>query len=245
MSEHTTLRIDCHVHTDDSFDSPASLESVLASAATAGLDGIVVTDHDEIGNALSAVDRAAAHGIVAVPGVEVSTADGHVLAVGVESCPPRGTSFRDTVAWIREAGGVAVVPHPFQRTRHGVAAATITDCDGIEVFNAHTLTGLRNRQAGRFARREGYPAFAGSDAHRAENVGRAYTEVPVETRAATAADVVDAMRAGRTCARGRRLSPGQYVRKLAGSAKRNSARLLRPGRGDRTTGADGGQYGDR
>lgn len=222
----TVVRIDCHVHTDASFDCAEPMETVLESAATTAIDGLVVTDHDCIANSLAAADRARAYGLVGIPGVEVSTADGHLLAIGVEARPPRDRSLAGTVEWIRDAGGIAVVPHPFQRTRHGVPARRIADCDGVEVFNAQLLTGLRNRQAARFAARRGYPRFAGSDAHDADDVGRAYTEVAVEENGPTRGDVVEAMRDGRTGVAGEGTSKRQYVRKLASAARRNSARLL-------------------
>jgi predicted metal-dependent phosphoesterase TrpH len=221
------VRIDCHVHTRGSFDSVETVDRVLASAVDAGLDGVVVTDHDTVSHSIAAADRASACGLVGIPGVEVSTADGHVLGIGIETLPPRGRPFETTVEFIRAAGGVAVVPHPFQRSRHGVPAGTIADCDGIEVFNAHALTGLRNRQASRFAERRDHSRFAGSDAHRAESVGYAYTAVTVGTATPTREAVLDAMRDGRVRAGGERMPPLRYVRKVAGSAKRNSRRMLR------------------
>jgi len=223
----TVVRIDCHVHTRGSYDSAASLDDVLSSAREAGLDGVVITDHDCLSYALAAVERARALGLIGIPGVEISTADGHLLGIGLETRPPGGLSFGATVARVRKAGGLAVVPHPFQRSRHGVSAETITDCDGIEVFNAHTLTGVRNRQATRFAVRYGYPRFAGSDAHRPEVVGSAYTEVDVGTRTPTAEAVIAAMRAGRVNGGGDRVSSRRFLRKIAWNLKHSSTRLLR------------------
>lgn len=112
-------------------------------------------------------------------------------------------------------------------SRHGIPAERITGCDGIEVFNAHTLTGVRNRQATRFAVRHGYPRFAGSDAHRPGVVGSAYTEVCVDTGDPTVEEVLAGMRSGRVRGVGDRISPQQYFRKLAWNAKHSSARLLR------------------
>jgi predicted metal-dependent phosphoesterase TrpH len=226
VSPPTVVRVDTHVHTADSFDSTETVDRVLTAAADAGLDGLVVTDHDGIANSRAAAARADEFGLVGIPGVEVSTADGHLLGIGVEDRPPAGLGFAETAARIREAGGVAVVPHPFQRTRHGVSAADISDPDGIEVFNAHSLTGLRNRQARAYAARRGYPRFAGSDAHRAETVGRAYTAVALDGPTPTREAVVAAMRAGRTRAVGQRTPRRHYVRKLAGTATRKPARIL-------------------
>jgi predicted metal-dependent phosphoesterase TrpH len=216
------LRIDCHVHTAASFDSTAPVGAVLDAAAASGLDGLVVTDHDRIDAALEARDRAAGDELVVLPGVEVSTADGHLLAVGVAERPRAGRSLAATVDAVRERGGVAVVPHPFQRSRHGAAAAAIDDCDGVETFNAHTVTGVRNWQADRFAARHGYPRFGGSDAHEPGFVGAGYTAVDATARTAEA--VLAAMRDGRTRAAGSRASVRRYVGKLAANAY-----LRRPG----------------
>jgi len=224
-----TVRIDPHVHTRGSFDSDETVRRVLYSAADAGLDGVVVTDHDSITHSLKAASLASELGLVGIPGIEVSTADGHVLGIGVSEEVPMGETFDATVERIRELGGLAVVPHPFQVSRHGVPSEKITDCDGIEVLNAHTFTGLRNRQASRYAVRNDYPRFGGSDAHRAVGVGYAYTEVELEIgdKEPTSENVLEAMRAGRTEAHGQGVPTTSYLRKFAEVARRNSTNLLR------------------
>lgn len=213
------LSIDCHVHTADSYDSTATVERVIRRAEKTGLDGFVVTDHDRIERSQRAAARASDFGLIGIPGVEVSTADGHLLAIGVTSQPDPGRPLDETVETVRDGGGIAVIPHPFQRSRHGVSAAVISDCDGVEVFNAHSLTGVRNRQAERFAATYDYPRFGGSDAHRAAFVGRGVTYVETSVRRPTAEDVVAAMRAGRTRAGGRRTSSIRYLGKLAENAR--------------------------
>jgi predicted metal-dependent phosphoesterase TrpH len=209
------LRIDLHVHSEDSYDADEPVERMLDRAAAAGLDGVVVTDHDAIRESRRAADLAADYGLVGIPGVEVSTADGHLLALVVDDRPPRDEPLPATVERVRDLGGVAIVPHPFQRARHGARRGAVVDADpdALEVYNAHTLTGLRNVQTRAFARRHGLPGVGGSDAHSAPLVGRAYTEVWASER--TPDGVLDAIRAGRTRAVGRRTSTRQYVRKYA------------------------------
>ena len=181
MSRALALRIDPHVHSIDSFDARAPAELLLAQAQAIGLDGIVVTDHDAIEESLRAAALAPEFGLIGLPGVELSTADGHLLAIGVEELP-------EAVAQVRELGGVAVVPHPFQRSRHGVRKRALVDCDAIEAFNAWSVTGFRNRRAQAFADRHGYPTLGASDAHSIAMVGRAYTEITIDEPAATRAD---------------------------------------------------------
>jgi len=206
-----TVSIDAHVHSDDSYDGHEPVELILEHAAEIGLDAVVITDHDVIGESRRAAEMADEYGLIGIPGVEVSTAHGHLLAVGVERMPPRRRPYDETIAWIHERGGVAIVPHPFQRSRHGVRERNIpvpdsedgeadadaerrganvevadggadSEVDAIEVFNAWLFTGYRNRRARRFAAEYGYPGIAASDAHHLEYVGRAFTEVEIPGR---------------------------------------------------------------
>lgn len=222
-----SVSIDCHVHTRGSYDSSERLDDVLESAVEAGLDGVVITDHDCISYAVASVERAEALGLVGIPGVEISTADGHLLGIGIDTRPPAGLAFQETVKRVRQAGGIAVVPHPFQRSRHGVSADAIADCDGVEVFNAQTVTGMRNRQAARFAAANGYPTFAGSDAHRNDLVGCAHTEVGLDDGPPTRENVLAAMRAGRVRPRGTRVPTREFIRKLTQTMKTGTFRHVR------------------
>ncbi|OTF08744.1 PHP domain-containing protein [Halorubrum sp. SD612] len=115
-----TVSVDPHVHSEGSYDGHEPVELILEHAAEIGLDAVVITDHDVIRESKRAAEIAPEYGLIGIPGVEVSTAHGHLLAIGVERMPPRGRPYAETVSWIRERGGVAIVPHPFQRSRHGV-----------------------------------------------------------------------------------------------------------------------------
>jgi predicted metal-dependent phosphoesterase TrpH len=202
-----TVRIDPHVHSAASYDGHDPVELVLEQAAEIGLDAVVITDHDVLHASLEAAELASEYGLVGIPGVEVSTKHGHLLALGVEELPPRRKSLDETVEWIRRHGGVAVVPHPFQRSRHGVRKRDFTDADAVEVYNSWLFTGYKNRRARRFADKHGYPGVAGSDAHHVGFVGRAYTEIELDgvTRTELTADhVLDAIRNGSTHVEGRR-----------------------------------------
>jgi len=244
-----TLRIDPHVHSEDSYDGHEPVELILEHAAEIGLDAVVITDHDVIGESKRAAELAPEFGLVGVPGVEVSTAHGHLLALGVERMPPRGRPYAETVAWIHDHDGVAIVPHPFQRSRHGVRERNIpvaaagtggtsavdpaTEVDAIEVFNAWLFTGYRNRRARRFAATHGYPGVAASDAHDLAYVGRAFTELTVDgvesVDAATAEDVLAAFRRGTTAVSGRRAPVPMAAKHYVAAAWRRSAYYARTG----------------
>jgi len=265
-----TVSIDPHVHSDESYDGHEPVELILEHAAEIGLDAVVITDHDVIGESKRAAELAPEYGLIGIPGVEVSTAHGHLLAVGVERMPPRRRPYDETIEWIHEHGGVAVVPHPFQRSRHGVRQRSIPvpeaeedptpggnesdasvelepigeagtdggtdrvdEVDAVETFNAWLFTGYRNRRARRFAKKYDYPGVAASDAHHLEYVGRAFTEVEVAGRESvedvTAADVLDAIRAGTTTVDGRRAPIRMAAKHYVGAAGRKTGYYARTG----------------
>ncbi|WP_435077923.1 CehA/McbA family metallohydrolase [Halococcus sp. AFM35] len=232
MTRTATVAIDPHVHSEGSYDGHEPVELLLEHARDIGLDGIVVTDHDTIGESLRAADLAADYGLLGIPGVEVSTRAGHLLAIGVETRPERGKSLEETVECVREVGGVAVVPHPFQRSRHGVRKRNLTDCDAIEVYNSMVFTGYRNRRARAFATAQEYPKVGASDAHVLPNVGRAYTELRIDLDAAAlrmgdidGRAVIDAIRQGATDIRGRRTPIHRSARQYAKGALRKGTYL--------------------
>ncbi|WP_418281009.1 CehA/McbA family metallohydrolase [Halorubrum sp. DTA98] len=139
-----TVRIDPHVHSEDSYDGTEPIELILEHAADIGLDAVVITDHDVMDESKRAAEIAGDYGLIGIPGVEVSTAHGHLLAIGVDSMPPHREPFDETVAWIHDHGGVAIVPHPFQRSRHGVRRKNIP----VPAVPAPDLEGASDGDAG-------------------------------------------------------------------------------------------------
>jgi predicted metal-dependent phosphoesterase TrpH len=224
----TVLSVELHTHSSLSHDGRDPVDHLLEQAASVGLDALAVTDHDEIDASLDAAERAPDHGLIGIPGMEITTAVGHVLALGVHEAVPSGLSFEATLDRIHDGGGIAVVPHPFQPSRHGVAThlpeETLASADAIEVYNSRLLTGRANRQAERFAAAHGLPMTAGSDAHIAEMVGQATTEVHADER--SAGGILDAVAAGRTSVVGRRTPWHISFRQAAGGAKRRVLRAL-------------------
>lgn len=175
--EDSSLKVDLHVHSEGSYDCSEPVELILEHASDIDLDAIAITDHDAIEKSLEAREEAEDYDVTVIPGAEVSTKSGHLLALGVEELPEKGQRFMDTVEEIREMGGIAVVPHPFQRSRHGVRKSKVEDIDAVEVYNSWLFTGWKNKKAKKFARKNDYPETASSDAHSITMVGRAYTEI--------------------------------------------------------------------
>jgi predicted metal-dependent phosphoesterase TrpH len=216
------LSVELHSHSALSYDGRDPVEMLLEQAQAVGLDALAVTDHDEIDASLRAAELADDYGLIGIPGMEVTSADGHVLAIGVEDAVPSGLTFAETLEEIRSRGGLAIVPHPFQSSRSGVAPnitqEALASADAIEVYNSRLLTGRANRKAERFAATHDLPMTAGSDAHIAEMVGQAVTRVGAEER--TLDGILDAVRTGRTSVEGKRTPWHISFRQAAGGAKR-------------------------
>jgi predicted metal-dependent phosphoesterase TrpH len=177
--------VDLHCHTRASFDSLSSPASVVRAAVERGLTHLAITDHDRIDGAVEAheiASRAGASGLgglTVIVGEEIRTADGDLIALFLDRAVPPGMSAAETVAAVREQGGLVGIPHPFDRFR-GTLARTggmreiVPLVDWIETHNAR-LVGRGNERAAEFAAEHGLPGVAVSDAHTVLEVGVAYT----------------------------------------------------------------------
>jgi predicted metal-dependent phosphoesterase TrpH len=181
--------IDLHCHTSASFDSLASPDAVVRAAAKRGLTHLAITDHDTIAGALRARDAAPPE-LTVIIGEEIKTSDGDLVAVFVRELVKPGRSATETIAAIRQQGGLVGVPHPFDRLRgygrrSGAQVAQIAGLvDWVEVYNARVvnLPGRpdANEEAGQFARDHGLPGVVASDSHTVMEVGVAYNAVTVD-----------------------------------------------------------------
>jgi predicted metal-dependent phosphoesterase TrpH len=216
------LACDLHVHTRFSKDGESSVEAVLARARAVGLAAVAITDHDTLDGALYAAGLANPP-VLVIPGVEVTTADGHLIALGVSAPLPSRRPVLETIDRVHAQGGLAVLPHPYHRLRHGVGFRerdAIAAADAIEVFNSRYITGEANRKAGRRAARLGKPAVGGSDSHHARYVGYGRTLVDAEPEVGA---ILEAIRAGR-CYPAGRMTP---LRTYTGQSLRSTWRRVR------------------
>lgn len=216
------LSAELHAHSALSYDGRDPVSLLLQQAKAVGLDAIAITDHDEIQASLDAVSLAEDYGLIGIPATEVSSKAGHILALGVENQIPKGRPFAETIEQIRSEGGIAVVPHPFQKSRNGVGPHISTEAlasvDAIEVYNSRLLTGRGNRQARKFAETHELPMTAGSDAHISEMVGQAVTGI--DTAETNVESIIEAIRDGRTVVEGKRTPWHISFRQAAGGVKR-------------------------
>jgi predicted metal-dependent phosphoesterase TrpH len=222
--------IDPHVHSFFSVDAADDPRDLIAAAKKRGLDGIVITDHDAcrahaycVEYGLARTDGKPVDGFLVVPGMEVSSADGHILCIGASIPPMIGVPADIVCAAIRDAGGEPVPAHPFDHWRSGLGAGRLRELSlhAIEVFNAAVSSRKFNVSAGNFARSNGLAGTAGSDAHHASAVGVSRTHF--DTSELSVEAVVNAIRSGSIRPEGHYLSKTEALKKHLGN-------LLRPKR---------------
>jgi hypothetical protein len=122
-----------HVHTVRS-DGRGTLEEVAAAARRAGLDFVVLTDHNDF------EPRAPVHvdGVLIIPGVELSTPHGHLVALGTER--PLDASAREgSIEAVRAAGGLSFLSHPVQRKNPWRDWQSAPGATGLELYSADTM----------------------------------------------------------------------------------------------------------
>jgi predicted metal-dependent phosphoesterase TrpH len=192
------MKFDLHMHTRrHSPDAETDPFDLVHAAITAGLDGIVITEHDFLWAESELEElRAAAPQLVILAGVEVTGIGGDVLCYGVTDpfAIPRGIEWPALTREVHRQGGACVAAHP---NRWGQPFEKILrdqkpELDGIEVMSNNMDGPLRAKAAELLKK---YPQFAqlgNSDSHAAWSVGCCYTDFDAEIR--TIADVVAAIK---------------------------------------------------
>jgi len=172
------LKIDPHVHTHYSYDSLITPEELVFYAKKRGLDAIAITDHDRIDGALKIAKET---DFLIVPGMEISSSNGHILALNVEELIPKKLSADETVDKIHEAGGIAVACHPVTFFKESLGNKANSKFDAVEVINASAFPfNYSVNNSRKMASRLGIAQVAGSDAHYGPEIGCAYTIVDAE-----------------------------------------------------------------
>jgi len=212
------IRVDLHSHSRFSKDSLSTLDEIIRAVPRSGLDALALTDHDELAGALQLKELAP---FFVIPGEEIKTQHGEVIGLFLKEWIPPKLSPRETVERIHEQGGIAYVPHPFDRVRgsrmdEDQLEDIVEMVDVLEVFNARNALPRFNSRALEYARSKGKLMGAGSDAHSVHEYGTAYVEVP---RFDDAPSFLEALKQGRW--RGRLSSPLVHVRTRIDVVRKN------------------------
>lgn len=175
--------IDMHVHTNRSKCSGMSFKSLEKAAVKAGLDGVVITDHNTVQGyreAVKVVKR-----IKLFPGIELKTDQGELILIYPPDGLKKGMELSNAIDRARENDSIVVVPHPFDFFRDGIKSRTSEiKPDAIEVFNARAPFPFINSMAENYAKKHRITAVSGSDAHFPEEVGKTAVEFSGDLRKA-------------------------------------------------------------
>ena len=199
--------IDLHVHSSPASPcSSVTVERLVKEARRIGLDGLCLTDH----NHRWPPDRLKAwrqeFGYLILGGNEITTDQGDILVLGLEE-DLRGVVRLETLReMVPKAGGFLIAAHPFRGfLTFGIGYLGLTpekarrrplfqSVDGVEVLNGR-VSEKENRFAAQVAAELGLAVTGGSDAHRAEEVGRYATRFSVRIR--NERDLIEALQNGK------------------------------------------------
>lgn len=181
-------KADVHIHSaaDDGLATPAEIVEYVEHHTD--LDLVAITDHDTIHGGLEAAELATRRNyrVQVLPGIEITTRSGHILALGVTRLIRMLQSLEATIAAVHEQGGFVVIPHPLSWLTTSVGRQALerilqdprpeSRIEGLETMNpslagrvAHARVRQLNRECWHVSE------TGGSDAHSLSLIGSAYT----------------------------------------------------------------------
>ncbi len=154
---------------------------IVEHAKRIGIEALCLTDHDTMVGVKEALKAGKKHGILVIPSEEVTSKDGHILAIDINEEIEPGLSAQETIDIIHQQGGIAISPHAFDITRVGLEEKALL-CDAMEIFNSLNLDRLTNIKCEKLAKKYNIPGVGGSDAHWLPMMGAALTQIEGSTK---------------------------------------------------------------
>lgn len=177
-----TLKFDPHIHSNYSLDSHVTIKKIVDRAIKIGLDGIAICDHNTIKGSKRAIEYVEKSNLplIVIPGIEVSTLEGHLLILGIRENIPPNLTAKETIRIAKstaEKNGntiVTIAAHPFKKS--GVGDIEGLEIDAVETFNSRCISG-ENEKAKKMARRLKKGETGGSDSHLLRTIGLGVTVI--------------------------------------------------------------------
>ena len=170
------LKLDLHIHSQYSEDGNGSPKDIIKALKKRGLQGVAFTDHNSVEGGLKAL-KVTPKDFIVITGTEISTKDGHIIALDIKENIARGLSAEETVEKIIDAGGMPIVPHLY-RNMSGLKKEKLKTIrikiSAIEVFNSCSLP-QSNLKTAKIAHKFNFGGTGGSDSHELQYVGYGYT----------------------------------------------------------------------
>ncbi|MGP6148700.1 PHP domain-containing protein [Priestia flexa] len=133
-----------HTHTNYSWDCDIKLIKLYKELKKKQIDGIAITDHNEIEGAKKFAEKYG-NEINVIIGEEIMTTQGEIIGLYINEKIPKGLSPKETIKRIKDQGGIVYIPHPFDTKRFKSCLETdfihsnLDDIDIIEVFNGRCV----------------------------------------------------------------------------------------------------------
>jgi predicted metal-dependent phosphoesterase TrpH len=184
------MKFDLHIHScysknlsGEKIFGPSSKsmpEDIIKTAICNKIGVIAVTDHDNVEGGLRTYElaqRKFKDDILVIPGVEVSSKDGHILAYNVYKDIPKGLPIEETLDLIDEAGGLAVAAHPFN-LKYSINKKLATKFKNrLAAYEISNSRSLANGRAMEYIKARNYAFTVGSDAHSLAEIGLCYGQL--------------------------------------------------------------------
>jgi hypothetical protein len=172
------IKLDLHIHSHYSDDGIGSPINIIKSLYKKKINGMAITDHNTVKGGLNAL-KVAPKDFVVIPGIEISTKDGHLLGLNIKENIARNLTVEETVDRIIDLGGIPIVPHLF-RNMSGIKKEKLkqihTKIPALEVYNSCSLP-KTNLKTAQMAHEFHLGGTGGSDSHDPIYAGYAYTTV--------------------------------------------------------------------
>ncbi len=162
---------DLHIHTCYSADGKEKPEKIAKYLKKMGFKGMAIVDHHTIKGAMKAKNEI--KNFLIIPGEEINTEKGHILAFGIEE-EIKSRISREVVEEIHDKGGIAILAHPFRFSKPQIKT------DAVEAMNGRNFP-IQNRKSMKYVEEKGLPFTAGSDGHNLWEMGKTYTIVDGES----------------------------------------------------------------
>ena len=196
------IKAELHCHTNFS-DGSVSPAQCIQAAAQKGIHILAITDHNTAEGALHYWQKSVEHGVLVIPGEEVSTDRGHLLVYFVkETILP--DKFENDIEQVKQQDALCFIAHPYhipllnsirKKNTFRLENSHYEMINGIEVENGHNRSSA-NQLAIKLAGEHHLNMIAGSDAHFAFEIGNALTLMDIEE--ITLESVREAMKLGKT-----------------------------------------------
>jgi hypothetical protein len=172
------LKLDLHIHSQYSVDAKGTPKEIIQSLKKKGINGMCITDHNTVKGSLEAL-KIPQKNFIIIPGAEISTLEGHILALNIgENILPK-QSLEITIEKIIDEGGIPIIPHVY-RNMSGIKKRKLNSMkemiNTIEVFNSCSQP-LTNLKMAKIAKNNNFGGTGGSDTHEPQYAGYGYTTI--------------------------------------------------------------------